>query len=43
MMSDFLRKKLSAIKIKGFFYVPKPNLHLIHLNYTDRNCSSKRS
>ena len=43
MLVDFLRKKLSAIKIKGFLYVPKQNLHLNHLNYTDRICSSKRS
>jgi len=43
LMSDFLRENLSAIKIKGFLYVPKQNLQLIHLNYTDRICSSKRS
>jgi hypothetical protein len=40
---NFLRKKYSAIRIKGFLYVPKQNLHLNHLNYTDRICSSKRS
>jgi hypothetical protein len=43
MMSDFFRKKLSDIEIKGFLYVPKQNLYLIHLNHTDRICSSKRS
>ena len=43
MLVDFLRKKLSAIKFNQFVDVPKQNLHLNHLNYTDRICSTKRS